>query len=83
MEAILIILVTGTLNAVCFFIGAKVGQMTSSGERITLPKVDITKGFREREERKEMKMSQNRYNAIMRNIDRYDGTSAGQEDIPD
>lgn len=82
METILIILTVSTLNVVCFFIGAKVGQTVSNGERLSLPKIDPAKPLREREERKELKAYNDRKNAILRNIDKYDGTGNGQEDIP-
>lgn len=81
MEA-LIILITGALNVACFYIGAKVGQTVSKGERLEMPKIDPTRPFRERAERKEAKAAQSRHDAILRNIDRYNGTSSGQEDIP-
>lgn len=79
---ILMLLAIGTLNVVCFFIGAKVGQTASKGEPIELPKVDPLKAIRERDDRKEAEREQERYNAIMRNIENYDGTSRGQEDVP-
>lgn len=82
METILIILITSALNVVCFFIGAKVGQTVSNGERLSLPRIDATRPLREREERKELKAYNDRKNAILRNIDKYDGTSNGQEEIP-
>ena len=82
METILIILTVSALNVVCFFIGAKVGQTVSNGERLSLPRIDLTRPLRERDERKELKAYKDRQSAILRNIDRYDGTSNGQEEIP-
>ena len=79
---VLMLLVTGTLNVVCFFIGAKVGQAASKGEPIELPKIDPLKAIREREDRKEAEREQEKYEAILRNIENYDGTSRGQEDVP-
>lgn len=76
----LLILVVGALCVACFFIGARVGQAASRGENITLP--DIGKAKRERQERKEADREQERYNTILENIERYDGTSSGQKDIP-
>lgn len=82
METILLILTVGALCVACFFVGAKVGQTVAKGEEIQAPKIDPLKPFREREERQEAKKEQERMDAIMRNIDRYDGTGIGQEDIP-
>ena len=79
---ILLVLTTGTLCIVCFFIGAKVGQAASKGKDIKLPKLDPMKPIREHRERKVADREQERYNTIMENIDRYDGTASGQKDIP-
>lgn len=77
---ILTILVVGTLNIACFLIGAKVGQMVSRGEVI---KIESPAEKRiERQEKKANRTEQDRINAILRNVERYDGTSAGQEDVP-
>lgn len=79
---ILLILVVGTLNIACFFIGAKVGQKVAKGENIELPQIDPMKAIREREDRREARKEQERIDTIMRNIESYDGTGSGQEDVP-
>lgn len=79
---ILLVLVTGALCVACFFVGAKVGQTVSKGERIELPKVDPMKAIREHQDRKQAEREQDRYDAILRNIENYDGTGANQEDVP-
>jgi len=79
---ILLILTAGALNVACFFIGAKVGQTVAKGEKIEMPSVNLTQAARGRIDRKKAKKTQDRYNTIMRNIDNYDGTSNGQEDVP-
>jgi len=83
METILIIAVVGTLNVVCFFVGAKVGQTVAKGKEIEAPKikgpVELYKAHREA---KEAEAEKNRLDVIMANIERYDGTEAGQEDVP-
>ena len=79
---ILTILVTGTLCIVCFFVGAKVGQKVVNGEPIELPTLNPMDAIRDREEKKEAKKEQQKIEAIMRNIERYNGSSLGQEDIP-
>lgn len=82
METILTILAVSTLNVVCFFIGAKVGQTVSKGEALQMPEVNPLKAIREREDRKQAEAEQERYNAILRNIENYDGTGRNQEDVP-
>ena len=77
----LLILVTGTLCIVCFFIGAKVGQKVSNGEAVELPSVNPLKVIKEHQNKKEAEKEQSRIETIMQNIEKYDGTSRGQEDV--
>lgn len=81
METILTILVVGTLNAVCFFIGAKVGQKVVKGEPIELPSIDPMKSYREKQDRKQAEREVETFNTILHNVDVYDGTSMGQKDV--
>ena len=79
---ILLALVVGTLCIACFFVGAKVGQTVSNGEPIELPEVNPMKLIQERREKKAAEEEKNRLDTIIRNVDRYDGTGLGQEDVP-
>lgn len=79
---ILILLAVCASNVACFFIGAKIGQKAYNGERIELPAPDPMKAVQERRDRKEAEMEQNRVDTILRNIEAYDGTGRGQEDVP-
>ena len=79
---ILLILTVGALNVACFFVGAKVGQKVSKGEPIEVKLPNPIEAIREREDKKEAEREQDRYNTIMRNIEAYDGTSNGQEEVP-
>ena len=82
MEAILIAVV-GTLNIVCFFIGAKVGQTVAKGKEIELPKINSpVAAYKAHIDRKEAEAEKNRLDTILRNIEAYDGTGKGQEDVP-
>lgn len=81
MEVLLIVLVSA-LNIVCFFIGAKVGQQASRGEPITTPEINPMKAWQERQERKAAEEEQNKIDTILKNVERYDGTERGQEDVP-
>ena len=81
MEALLILIVSAS-NAVCFFIGAKVGQTVVRGEKIKSPKIAPMKAIREHRERKDSERKQETMGTIMRNIENYDGTPRGQEDVP-
>ena len=78
---VLLVALTGFLNIACFIIGASVGQTVSKGEKIEMPSVNPLKAYRENQAKKEMKMKQDKLDTVLRNIDRYDGTSRGQEDV--
>lgn len=81
MEIALIVAV-GAMNIICFLMGAKLGQTVSKGEDIKLPTINPLEAYREREAKKEAQMEQDRLDTILRNIERYDGTPRGQEDVP-
>ena len=66
----------------CFLIGAKVGQAVTKGERVELPNVNPMQAVRDHRAKKQAQMEQDRLDTIMRNIEGYDGTSRGQEDVP-
>lgn len=76
------ILVTGVLCLACFVTGAKVGQKVSKGEEIETPTINPMKVYREHQAKKEAEMEQNRLDILLRNIENYDGTARGQEDVP-
>lgn len=77
----LLIMITGFLNISCFIIGAKVGQAVSKDEKVLLPDLNPLKGVKESRARKEVEKEQEKINTILRNIERYDGTSKGQEEV--
>lgn len=78
----LTILVVGTLNVVCFLIGAKVGQTVSKGEEIEVPTLNPMKAYKEHLDKREAEKEQSRLETILHNIECYDGTDRGQEDVP-
>jgi hypothetical protein len=67
------------LNVISFYLGAKIGQMTSKGEDLTIP--TPAKAIDNFIERKEYKKQQEELNTMMDNIDRYDGSANGQKDV--
>lgn len=79
---ILLILVVSTLNIVCFFIGAKVGQKVVKGEEIKAPTLNPIALYSEYQEKKEAQREKEKLEVILGNIERYDGTGARQEDVP-
>jgi len=80
MITVLAIAVVGTLNIACFFIGAIVGQKVSKGETIKAP--NPIKAVEEHRDRKEARKELDRMDIIMQNIEAYNGTSSGQQEVP-
>lgn len=81
MESILLLLITGTLNIVCFFVGAKVGQKVVKGEEIQAPEINLSNPVKAYREKKKAEYEQDRIDTIMQNIEAYNGTSVGQKDV--
>ena len=81
-ETILLITVVALINVLSFTIGAKIGQKVVKGEKIELPKVNPIEAYRELQEKKEVAKEKDKIETIMRNIEKYDGTAKGQEDVP-
>lgn len=81
MEVLLIAAVAAS-NILCFLIGARVGQQAVKGEEIEMPTVNPIEVYREHRAKQEARWEQDRVDTILRNIESYDGTSYGQEDVP-
>lgn len=79
---IALVFVVGAMNIACFLIGAKVGQTVVKGKEIEVPAVNPMEAYRKHEAKKAAQEEQNRIDTIMRNIESYDGTAIGQEDVP-
>lgn len=79
---VLLILVVGAVNILCFFVGAKVGQAVAKGEKVEMPSVSPLNAFREKEGKRVAQKEQDRLDVILRNIEGYNGTPQGQEDVP-
>jgi hypothetical protein len=79
---ILVIVAVGALNIACFFIGSKLGQTVAKGKDIETPNINPMTAYKRHLEQKEVDREKNRLDIIMANIERYDGTGNGQEDVP-
>jgi len=86
METILLILVIGLICYLNFITGVKVGQKVVRGETVETPNLNpikaVNKAITEHKVQKEKELEDQYYEAIMHNIDAYDGTSTGQKKIP-
>lgn len=79
---VLLLLVMGAANIACFLIGAKIGQKVSKGEDIKLPKINPLELVQEQREKRAAQEERDKVDTILRNIENYDGTAYGQEDVP-
>ena len=79
---ILLILSTGLINVLCFLIGVKTAQQVNKGEPVEVPSINPMKAYGEKQEKKAYKEEQHKIDAIMSNVECYNGTSQGQRDIP-
>ena len=84
MELLVAFAVMGITNVLCFMVGAKVGMAVKKGENISLelPTANPIETFKTHKSKKVEQKERDRLDAIMQNIDCYDGTSIGQRDIP-
>jgi hypothetical protein len=81
MEVVMILAI-GFVCMACFLMGAKVGKAVAKNEKVEMPTLNPVKAIREHQEKKEAEFAQNKFDAIMENIDNYDGTGYGQKDVP-
>lgn len=79
---VLKVLAMGFVCVTCFLLGAKLGQTVTKGEEIKLPSLNPIQAVREHKAKKEAEIELDRFNTIMQNIEKYNGTSYGQEDVP-
>ena len=78
---VLLLAVMAASNILCFMVGAKVGQTVSKGEEVKLPTMNPMQAYKEHQERREAEKEQDKLDAIMRNLEAYNGTSDGQKDV--
>ena len=81
MELAILILLVTFCNLGCFIIGTNVGQKVNKGEDVELPSISPLKAVREHRERKVAEKEQSKIETIIQNIEKYDGTARGQEDV--
>ncbi len=83
---VIILLINGILNLICFFIGFKIGRIENVQNKeisFNIPKIKNPKQIVQDKQRKEdIEKEERRLQTIIRNIENYDGTDNGQEDIP-
>lgn len=77
------LVLVGIQNLICIYMGVKIGLALARGEAINLPNpIEAVKEHKEKKEAQEAAAKeQKRIDAILRNIDNYNGTAEGQEDV--
>ena len=78
---VLLMAVMAASNILCFLIGAKVGQRVVKGEEVEIPTLNPMEIYWTQQERKEAERVKDKMDTILRNIDNYDGTPNGQEEV--
>ena len=81
MDIVWLLAIASLSNIACFVIGAKVGQKVIKGETIETPSVSPMKAYKEHQAQKEAEAEKNKIDTILRNIDNYNGTDYGQEEV--
>ena len=65
-----------------YSLGLKNGQRISKNKEVIMPNINPVKVVTEEIEKHEEKKKQQAYEIMMSNIDNYDGTGLGQQEIP-
>lgn len=79
---ILLVLTVGAMCIGCFAVGAKVGQQVARGEPVRVDLPNPVRAVRAHRAQKEADRERSQVEVILRNLERYDGTPGGQEDVP-
>ena len=82
IESIVLCTIFGVFILVAYSLGLKNGQRISKNEEVVMPNINPVKVVTEEIEKHEEKKKQQAYEIMMSNIDNYDGTGLGQQDIP-
>ena len=88
MNIVDVVILLGICFAFCLLIlwtytlGLRNGQKLSKREEIILPDVNPVSIVNKQIERNEIKKEQDLIDIMMANIDNYDGTGAGQKELP-
>ena len=78
------LLLVGMQNMICVIIGLKIGLALNKGESFSLPNPikEYANQQVKRQAEKEARAEQDRISTIWKNVENYDGTANGQEDVP-
>jgi len=82
VETIILCTIFGVFILFAYTLGLKNGQKLSKNEKITMPELNPVKAIQNEIETQEEKKKQTIFDINMANIDNYDGTGIGQQNIP-
>lgn len=82
LELILFCSIFGLIIIAAYTLGLRNGQKLMKKEEIKVPTVNPVKAIEDIKEIKKNKKEKTAYDIMMSNIDNYDGSSLGQQDIP-
>lgn len=80
-EIVIVILAIGFISALNFTLGVKLLQKVVNKEPVELPTINPITLYKEHKEKEEMSKEQEKLNAMLENINNYDGSSANQKEI--
>lgn len=80
-DIVLICTVFGVFLCLAFFLGAKVGQMVTQNKTIEIPNLNPIKKMQEIKKTKEEQKEIEKMNKIIQNVEAYDGTEIGQQEV--
>jgi hypothetical protein len=83
LEVILFCSIFGLFIMASYTLGLRNGQRLARKQEVKMPEVNPVKVVKEIKENKELEKEQDVLETILNNIDIYDGTEAGQKEIPD
>ena len=81
METVLVCTVFGVFLCISFLLGAKVGQKVANNEPITMPTLNPVKMVKNYKLTKKQQEEIDELNKLMSNIDNYDGSDIGQQEV--
>ena len=81
METVLVCTVFGVFLCISFLLGAKVGQKIANNEPITIPTLNPVKVVKNYKLTKKQQEEIDELNKLMSNIDNYDGSDIGQQEV--
>lgn len=82
LETIILCTIFGVFVLLSYTLGLRNGQRLSKNEEISIPELNPIKAIQSEIESHEERKKQEQFDIMMANIDNYDGTGIGQQNIP-